>query len=69
MRVVGVNAGIPDDPQWPGVVSEANRVLEETAPKLNVEKKYRKHRRGNFTAYPHGIVHGNGRLVCILTFF
>lgn len=65
-RVVGLNAGIPNDANWPNVVAEANHVMETVGPQLKVEKKYRKHRRGNFTAYPHGIVHGNGRLVSAL---
>lgn len=56
---------MPNDASWPNIVAEANRVMESVGPQLHVEKKYRKHRRGDFTAYPHGIVHGNGRLVSI----
>lgn len=33
-RVIGVNAGLPNNAQWPAVIEEANRVLSEVGPQL-----------------------------------
>lgn len=60
-RMIGLLAGHPDDPSWDSVHAEAAALIEGLRSKLNVPKKFKKHRRGNFPALAIGISHGGGQ--------